>query len=445
LFTDAARSVSPKLKFGRRTQATVAQIVRRLEGVPLALILAAGRLRYMSLVELKEQLEKGSLDVLKRRAVGRDRHADLSSVVDDSFGLLPDRERETLVQLTVFQGGFFLPDAEAVLGSGRAIRDSVTELRDHSLLITQVSQGRMRYRSLDVISEFAARRADEAALAPLRARHAAHYAARAAEVRGRFDAGQWQDANARLWADLGNFQRAMGFALATADADIIRKFAATLARILMEAGLRSDFERLALAAEEISERDGDLALHLEITGLLGGMYRRDNKRELAERYWTARAETYAQTGDSEGEADAWNDLAGLAQTWGDNAALDRYLAEFERLAGRLPRGPVGKEPCSTPGLRPGCFRRSPIYPRASSLECCWPRHGPAWAESPRAEPSAGRVCKMRSKVGIRLSRATSSLGWPHARAWTATSSGRHWAWLSRSAYLSRCLRVFVIK
>ncbi|MFK0014519.1 BTAD domain-containing putative transcriptional regulator [Streptomyces sp. NPDC091027] len=168
--------------------AAVAEICRRLDGLPLAIELAAARLRLLTPRQIADRLDdrfrlltSGSRTVLPRQQT-------LRAVVDWSWDLLDGAERTVLGRLSVFAGGCDLAAAEAVCadpaeGGARAgfdVADVLGSLVDKSLVLAEPYDGRtMRYRMLETIHEYAAERAAERpadARATAR-RHAAHYAA----------------------------------------------------------------------------------------------------------------------------------------------------------------------------------------------------------------------------------------------------------------------------
>ncbi len=134
----------------------VARIVRRLEGWPLAIDLAAGSLRVMTLESLEERLAVGH-GVLAHASRTRARYATLDDAIESSWRLLPRRERVALARCSVFAGGFTAELAEAVVGEPGALA-AVAAIRDKSLLRLD-DHGRLSiYES---VREFAARRLDE--------------------------------------------------------------------------------------------------------------------------------------------------------------------------------------------------------------------------------------------------------------------------------------------
>ncbi|KAB2807611.1 AAA family ATPase [Pimelobacter simplex] len=134
--------------------ASVAEIVERLDGLPLAIELAAVKVRAMSVDDIAVRLENRFALLRGGDRSAPDRHQTLLAVIDWSWNLLADRDRRALRRLSVFQDGFTLDGAEAMLGSGAL--DSVEELVAQSLL-TVVDAGAgapLRYRMLETVREF---------------------------------------------------------------------------------------------------------------------------------------------------------------------------------------------------------------------------------------------------------------------------------------------------
>ncbi|WP_338698073.1 BTAD domain-containing putative transcriptional regulator [Streptomyces sp. Q6] len=162
LFTERAATVSPGFDPSQDPQA-IAEICRRLDGLPLAIELAAARLRLLTPRQIADRLDdrfrlltSGSRTVLPRQQT-------LRAVVDWSWELLDERERTVLCELSVFAGGWDLEAAETVC-SPQGAADIVGSLVDKSLLIaTPAARGAsgMRYRMLETIHEYATERAAE--------------------------------------------------------------------------------------------------------------------------------------------------------------------------------------------------------------------------------------------------------------------------------------------
>ncbi len=187
LFVERARSHEPGFMLDDAAAPLVATICRRLDGIPLALELAAARLSSMSLRHLSERLDQrfrlltgGSRNALPRQQT-------LQATVDWSFDLLSVAEREAMRRLSVFAGGFELEAAEAICAAGVIgaldVLDLLGSLVDKSLVLTErttVEGGEsVRYRLLESVRQYAAQElfksASEDELTAIRDRHAAFY------------------------------------------------------------------------------------------------------------------------------------------------------------------------------------------------------------------------------------------------------------------------------
>jgi predicted ATPase/DNA-binding SARP family transcriptional activator len=183
LFLERAAAVAPELEVDRETLVAVNQLVHALDGLPLAIELAAGRLGSVTLDDLRERLGE-RLDLLRsssRRAPARQRT--LTATVDWSFALLDAEEQRVFLGLSAFAGPFDLAGAEAVLGPGAA--HVVADLVDRSLVVRPGVSGRGRYRLLETLRAYARSHLSAPAAAELRSAHAAW----AADVAQRAAAG----------------------------------------------------------------------------------------------------------------------------------------------------------------------------------------------------------------------------------------------------------------
>ncbi|WCD96406.1 BTAD domain-containing putative transcriptional regulator [Streptomyces sp. HUAS 31] len=162
LLADRGAAARPgfRVEADEETAAACAEICRRLDGLPLAIELAAARLRMLTPRQIADRLDdrfrlltSGSRTVLPRQQT-------LRAVVDWSWELLDDSEREVLRLLSVFAGGCDLAAAEAVCGP--AALETLGSLVDKSLVVAaEPGDGEMRYRLLETVAEYAAERLDE--------------------------------------------------------------------------------------------------------------------------------------------------------------------------------------------------------------------------------------------------------------------------------------------
>jgi predicted ATPase/class 3 adenylate cyclase/DNA-binding CsgD family transcriptional regulator len=185
LFTDRARHARPDFTLTDHNAETVGEICARLDGVPLAIELAAARVRALSLAEILDSLHDRFRLLTGGARTAVRRQQTLRASVDWSHALLTEPERVLYRRLAVFLGGFDLDAARAVAGGGDVQRyqvlDQLTLLVDKSLVVTDDSGGRTRYRLLETVRQYALEKLGESGEADaVRTRHRDHYTALAA-------------------------------------------------------------------------------------------------------------------------------------------------------------------------------------------------------------------------------------------------------------------------
>jgi predicted ATPase/DNA-binding SARP family transcriptional activator len=177
LFVERAQDVRADFALTEKNAPAVARICTRLDGIPLAIELAAARVRALDPEQLAERLDSslGLLETGSRAALPR--HRTLRDTIDWSYRLLADDERTLLQRLSVFHGTFSLDAAEGVCTapgtSSAAVLDLVTGLLDKSLLLCDACDTGTRYRLLETVREYAAEKLRETGeTETIRERHA---------------------------------------------------------------------------------------------------------------------------------------------------------------------------------------------------------------------------------------------------------------------------------
>ncbi|MFG3338286.1 BTAD domain-containing putative transcriptional regulator [Glycomyces sp. NPDC048151] len=160
LLRDRAEAVRRNIGGDDETLATMARICRALDGMPLAIELAAARLRTMSVDQLADRIDDRFQLLTGGSRTAMAHHRTLRAVVDWSWDLLSEAERELLRRLSVFTGGVSIEAAERVCPDGEYALDLLTTLTEKSLLRTD-GEGEPRYRMLNTIREYAAQRLAE--------------------------------------------------------------------------------------------------------------------------------------------------------------------------------------------------------------------------------------------------------------------------------------------
>jgi predicted ATPase/transcriptional regulator with XRE-family HTH domain len=215
LFLTRARAVQPAFDIGEASLHQVAMICQRLDGLPLAIELAANRVKLFTPAALLGRLDR-RLPLLTggtRDAPARQRT--LEAAISWSYDLLDTTERRCLARLGVFWGGATLGAIEAVCGDDLDVLAALTTLVDHSLLqSSQRESGDMRFTMLETIREFALARLDEQRdIAAVQARHARYYLGLAVEAERGLQGAEQVRWMARLNADDNNLRAAFAWSL----------------------------------------------------------------------------------------------------------------------------------------------------------------------------------------------------------------------------------------
>ena len=234
LFVDRARAVRPGFTADGHTRPVIDDICRRLDGLPLAVELAAARLRSLTLATLAERLDDRFrlLTVGARTALPRQQT--LRAVVDWSYDLLFEDERRLFARLSVFAGGCDLDAAEAVCADDQVpigeVLDVFSRLVDKSLVAAPDAGRDARFIQLQTLWQYGRDRLDESGEADaMCARHAAYYRQMAQDahegLRGA-TGPMWRE---RLTSELGNLRAALDWFIARGDADAALSLASGMA------------------------------------------------------------------------------------------------------------------------------------------------------------------------------------------------------------------------
>jgi predicted ATPase/class 3 adenylate cyclase/Tfp pilus assembly protein PilF len=159
VFIDRAVMVRPAFKLTKANALAVAQICRRLDGIPLAIELAAARAKGLSVEQIAERLDDRFSLLSTGSRTALQRHQTLRATIDWSYNLLSEKERILLSRLSVFAGGWMLESATEVCLivqiEERDILNLLLNLSDKSLVIIEEQQGETRYRFLETIRQYA--------------------------------------------------------------------------------------------------------------------------------------------------------------------------------------------------------------------------------------------------------------------------------------------------
>jgi predicted ATPase len=251
LFLDRAHSVVSDFSLAQPGETdAVVEICRRLDGIPLAIELAASRMASMTASEVRDRLDQRfRLLVGSRR--GLERHQTLRHAVAWSYDHLEDAEKSVLERCSVFAGGFDLQSACAVMGSGDdfATLDLLDALVRKSLLVADRSSGRTRFSMLETIRQFAEEQlVARGEASDIRTAHSRYFAGREPDVMALWDSPRQREANDWLTVELSNLRSAFRWAADQRDLDVAAPIA-TYAGLL--GFLIDNYEPLAWAEELI--------------------------------------------------------------------------------------------------------------------------------------------------------------------------------------------------
>lgn len=240
LFSDRARLARTGFTVDDENVREVTEICRRLDGMPLAIELAAARVRTLSLTEIIDSLHDRFRLLTGGSRIAVRRQQTLRASVDWSHALLTDTERVLFRRLAVFLGGFDLDAAQAVAGADGVERyqvlDQLTLLVDKSLVVAENLTGRTRYRLLETVRQYALEKLGESGEADaVRSRHCDHYTSIAALL----DAPARTDYDQRLTqaeVEMDNLRSALGWNLETSNTERALSLASSLQPLWMTRG-----------------------------------------------------------------------------------------------------------------------------------------------------------------------------------------------------------------
>ncbi|MCC6626146.1 MAG: AAA family ATPase [Chloroflexi bacterium] len=354
LFTQRARLVRPDFRVTAATAATVAEICRRLDGIPLALELAAARLNVLSVAELAARLDDRFRLLVADSALALPRHRTLRVVLDWSHDLLETDEQARFAALGVFVGGWSLAAAAAVWAVAEAdALDGLGRLIDHSLVLAESgADGGTRYRLLETVRAYAAERLTAGSEAEAVARrHVAYFltlAESADMVLGapRVDAEVWLT---RLAREQENGRAALSWAVAGGEQALAWRLVGAWAWVWWMRGQVHDGRQQvarALALGPPAAATPDLArpwaAALEAAGLLAMI---GGDLSAARTHYQACLAIWRDVGDQRKCGNLLNQLGAAASFSGDGAQAQAELVEaiaLHRAVGDLPSASQGQ-------------------------------------------------------------------------------------------------------
>jgi predicted ATPase/class 3 adenylate cyclase len=292
LFIDRARAARPEFALTDENAPVIAAICRRLDGLPLAIELAAARLTVLAPNQILSRLDDRLSLLASTRRDLPDRQQTLRGTIDWSHDLLSNRERALFRRLSVFTGGADLNGVQAVVDPdhelGEDVLDLLTALVDRSLVRSIQDGDVARLAMLETIREYAAERlADSGETAALEARHAAYYTALAEAAAGVMRDPRRDELLDQFDREIGNLRAAITWSMRTGQSDTGLRLTTALSDFWH---LRNHIAEAVRAIQDLLEAsvaDGVTVLRARATliaaGLLTWLADSESSRPLAEK------------------------------------------------------------------------------------------------------------------------------------------------------------------
>ena len=299
LLVDRARLSDPRFELNDRLAAAAVQVCRRLDGIPLAIELAASRTKVLSLDQIAARLDDRFRLLTAGSRTALPRQQTLKATIDWSYGLLEPQEQTLLRRVSAFAGGWTLEAAEEICADdnleGWEVLDNLMRLVDKSLVVHEADEDDPRYRLLESVRQYGAEKLDGDEATGVRERHAHHYAAMVIEAEAGLqgpDQAMWLE---RLEREHDNVRAALGYC---------------------------------------KTRDDLCEQALNLVGAIGRFW--TVRGYLSEgREWIEGILACAPVGPSEAKANAWRTAGQLAYWQGDSAAGRRFGEESLQICREL--------------------------------------------------------------------------------------------------------------
>lgn len=233
LFVERASAVSPQFRLTAQNGGWIAEICRRLDGIPLAIELAAARVRILTVEHLAARLDDRFHLLTSGSRTAPARHQTLHATLDWSYALLSEAEQNLLRRLSVFAGGWSLDAVEEVCADEALPRseilDTLARLVDKSLVVVQDQHGVLRYRFLETIRQFARERLMQAGeYETVRVPHQRFFLRMAEQAEPLLFAPQQAEWFERLDMENDNFRAALEWTLEKHDAEAALRWVGAL-------------------------------------------------------------------------------------------------------------------------------------------------------------------------------------------------------------------------
>ena len=275
MFVERVRMFQPDFALTEDIASPLVEVCRRLDGLPLAIELAASRIRMIDPKALLRRLQVGQEGLLSSATAVTERHRSMRNAVGWSFNLLEPRERQLIRRLSIFAGGFDLESAVALnagIGSDEDVIDLVNSLGRKSLLQRTGSGSSTRIRMLETVREFALDELGASGdLEDVAQQHLAHVTSRLTAAAALLTGPHQREGSARMSAEMGNVRAALDYAVRSRRLQAISDILRSLLWYWIPRGQFTEGEAWAARALDIMSNEGDEANRaaiLDVTGWL---------------------------------------------------------------------------------------------------------------------------------------------------------------------------------
>jgi len=332
LFTDRAQLARADFQVTQQNADTLASICNQLDGIPLAIELAAARVRSLSVEEINSKLDERFRLLTGGSRTALPRQQTLRSLIDWSYDMLREPEKQLLQRLSVFAGGWLLAAATKVCaGDGvqdRDVLDLLTSLCDKSLVVVELNDGHTRYRLLETVRQYVRERLLESGGGDaLRDRHRGYFLELAEAAEPKLMGAEQAEWLHRLDEEHDNLRSALDWSLVAAGSEGGLRLCGALQRFWSMRGYLSEGREwcvrvLGKAGGE--ERTRGRAKALNVAGVLA----RQQSDYPAARAWLEESlAIQRQLGDRWGMATSLNNLGTVAWDQGDFPSTRAWLEE----------------------------------------------------------------------------------------------------------------------
>ena len=338
LFVERVQAIQPDFQLTEENALVVMEVCARLDGLPLALELAAARIRLLPPQAMLKRLQESSLQLLTSGA--RDlpaRQQTLHNAIQWSYDLLDDEEKRGFRWCAVFVGGSTLEAAQAVIGMSISL-DVLNSLVGKSLLRQTELEGAPRLVMLETIREFGLEQLNkEAELQPARHAHASWYTSFAEEAEPHLLAAEQKAWLQQLELEKDNLRAAFRWAIETDDEALTLRLAGSLGQFWFASGRWSEGRR---SLEETLTRTGnsnpDPALRAKVLYKAGYLARYQSDYTRARGLCEQSLALYRALDDKQGLVSALADLSRISNSQNDQMAKKGFLTEAATLIESLP-------------------------------------------------------------------------------------------------------------